>query len=89
MKDSNMASWLLTGFSGILTFIQQNEIMQIISFSVTILSGVVSLAFNIYKWVRKAKKDGKITDEELDELASLVEGGLNPLKDISSKDEDK
>ena len=89
MKDSNFTSWLLTGFSGFLTFIQQNEIMQIISLAVTILSGVVSLAFNLYKWIRKAKKDGKISDEELDELASLVEGGLNPLKDISNKEEEK
>lgn len=88
MKDNNILSWCLTGISGLFTWIQDNEIMQIISLCVTILSGVVSLAFNIYKWVKKAKKDGKITEEEIDELASLVEDGLNPLKDITNKKED-
>lgn len=78
----------ITGIAGnsvavIFTAVQQNQILQTISFILTIISVIITIAFTIYKWYRKAKADGKITPDEIKELH-------DDLKDVlKDKEENK
>ena len=71
-SDNNLVSWVGSGFAGIFTAIQENPVIQTISFILTIVSVLVSLAFNIYKWYKNAKADKRITEDEVDELIEIV-----------------
>lgn len=39
---------------------------------ITILTGLASISFIIYKWYKEAKKDGKIDKEEIKDLIDQV-----------------
>lgn len=73
-SDKNIVGWVASGVAGVFTTIQENPVIQIISFCLTILSVLVSLAYTLWKWYRRAKADKKITEEE-------VEEGLQIIKD--------
>ena len=72
-------------FQSMLTIAQTDEIFRIISLVLTIISAVVVLARNIYKWYLKAKKDGKIDANEGKELIDIVDDGVNNIKDNIKK----
>lgn len=74
---------IINGFQYVLTAIQDNEVLQIIEFIVSILTSIVLIVCRIWKWYRDAKKDGKITKEEIDELANITE------EELKKKDEEK
>lgn len=59
---------------------QTNEVFQRIQIIVAIISGVMAgiyygskFLIKLIKWFKKAKKDGKITIDELDELDNIVD----------------
>ena len=83
MKNNNVLEWVGNSIAVIFTAIQDNQIFQIISFVLTTLSVILTIAFTIYKWYNKAKEDGKITPEEIDELADDLEN----IKKGNNKDE--
>lgn len=56
----------------ILAAIQQNEILQIVEFVLSAILTVALLGYRIWHWVREAKKDGKITDDEIDQLGDII-----------------
>lgn len=68
MKNKEVASYGANILSAIFTGIQTDEIFQIVNLVLTILATIFSISFTIYNWYRKAKEDGKITKEEVDEL---------------------
>lgn len=57
----------------VLTSIQDNPVYQIVGLVLTILSLCVSIIYTIFKWYNEAKKDGKITSEELEKLFEELE----------------
>lgn len=59
------------------TVTQPNQAMQTVNMIITIVVGVVTLAYTIFKWYKKAKEDGKITVDEIKELGE----DLKDLKD--------
>ena len=67
-------------FSAILTAIQTEHVFQIISLVLTCLATTLSILFTIWKWWKKAKADGKITDEEVDELMNEINKDLEKEK---------
>lgn len=72
MKDNNVLAWCgsaVTIFTGAIA----QDIMQIVLLIIGILSGLFSLFVNIWVWYNKAKADGKITKEEVDELKDIVD----------------
>lgn len=82
MKPS---SWLtLTGNAGIyvLAGIQTNEVFQIVELVLAILTSIVLLAYRLWCWYKEAKKDGKITTEEIKEAGEIIQ---NSLEDTTSK----
>ena len=71
-----------TAISAVGTAIQPSEVLQIISLVITIVGGLVTTAFAVYGWWKKASADGKIDKEEVDELEDIVKKGIK-------KDENK
>lgn len=50
-----------------------------ISMIIALISGVLSIAFTVYRWYKSASKDGKITADEVDELVVEVAPIVNDL----------
>lgn len=78
---------LITGTSVCLTntITQSNEVMQYINLSITILVGIVTIAYTIFKWYKKAKEDGQITKDEVEEL---IENVGDSIEDLTNKREE-
>lgn len=73
MKNKELVSWILNGFGVIGTAIQTESIFRIISLILTIIATLLSILISCYTWYKKAKADGKITPEELEELKKKIE----------------
>lgn len=62
------------------TAAQTKAIFQFISLGVTIASVLVSLAFTLYKWYKEAKKDGKITKDEVMQAVEHTAKAVDSIK---------
>lgn len=71
MKD-NALGWIGSAVT-ILTGTLSQDVMQVVLLVIGIISALFSLFVNIYTWWNKAKKDGKITAEEVEELKEIVD----------------
>ena len=87
MKD-NLLDILGIGVQAIFTAVQTDEVLRWISFGITILSALITIAYNIYKWWRKSKEDGKISMNEVDELVDIVKDGSNTLTNTIKEGKD-
>jgi len=67
--------------SYILTFVQTNEIFQVVSFGLSIVTSLIIIGYKIWSWYREAKKDGKITKEEVKNLADDISDDVKELND--------
>ena len=85
-SDKNIVGWVASGVAGIFTTLQENPVIQIISFCLTILSVLVSLAYTLWKWYRKAKADKKITEEEVEEGLKIIKDHTDILPTQKGKD---
>ena len=56
----------------LVTVSQTNEVFQTIQIIISALAGAVALAYTIWRWYRNAKKDGKITEDEVDNLFEQI-----------------
>lgn len=77
MKNNVNMGFLGSATSWICTVVQTNEIFQCVMLVLSILSTLFTLAYTIYKWYNKAKEDGKITKQEIEELTEDVSEVLN------------
>ena len=82
MKNNLNMGFLGSATSWICTIVQTNEIFQCVMLVLSILSTLFTLAYTIYKWYNKAKEDGKITKEEIKELA-------DDISEIVTKEDNK
>ena len=78
-KDT-IFGWVGTGITSVLAVTQTKEVFQIIQLIVAILVGLVTLAYTIYKWYKRASADGKITEEEVDQLVDEVQPVVNGIR---------
>ena len=79
-----------TSMSAVGTGIQTNELLQTISLVITILGGIITIVMALLNWWNKAKKDGKIDKEEIQEGVDILVDGVNELKDkTKDKEEEK
>lgn len=67
------------------TATQENPVLQYINLGITILVGVVTIAYTIFKWYKKAKEDGEITKDEVEEL---IENVGDSIEDLTNKREE-
>lgn len=80
MKDKAfIGSWIGTGLTTLGSVIN-SEVRDIISWIITLIVGLLTIAFTIYTWYKKASADGKITKDEVKELT-------DDLKDIKDKED--
>lgn len=89
MNNENALDALGISFNAILTAAQTNETFRLISLILTILISIVVLARNIYDWWMKAKKDGKIDNDEIHELVDIIDDGIEEIKDKEKKGDEK
>lgn len=90
MKNEVLSGIFGTSLSAIGTIIQTNEMLQTISLVITIIGGIITLIIiPILNWWRKAKKDGKVTKEEIEEGVDIVVDGVNELNDKLDKEKEE
>lgn len=61
-------------------------ICMIVGLLITI---VCSIVIPLIKWWKKAKVDGKITEDEIKEGVEIIENGINELKDKTKEDKEE
>ncbi len=66
---------ITNGSMYLLTLAQTNEVFQLVELILSITMTLFIIGVNIWSWWKKAKKDGKIDEEELEELKNIVEDG--------------
>ena len=67
-----------SSLSAVGTSIQTNEVLQIISLVLTIAGTLITfIVLPLLNWYIKAKKDGKITIEEVKEGVDTLQEGIN------------
>lgn len=78
------------GLQAIFTAIQTDEVLRWISFGFTLLSVILTIAYNIWRWWKKSKEDGKISMKEVDELGDIIKDGsdslTNTIKEVKDND---
>lgn len=84
MNSKDIVAWLGTIVGGTCTGISMatmDKIIVICNLIITIISTLISLAYIIWKWWKKAKKDGKITEDEVDDLMDDIHQINNDKKE--------
>ncbi len=67
-----------SSLSAVGTSIQTNEVLQIISLVLTIVGTLITfIVLPLLNWYIKAKKDGKITIDEVKEGVDTLQEGIN------------
>ena len=61
-------------------------ICMIVGLLITIICSIV---IPFIKWWKKAKADGKITEDEIKEGVEIIENGINELKDKTKEDKEE
>lgn len=81
---------LATCLSAIGTTTQTNNTLQTISLIITIIGGIISMVvLPLLTWYKNAKKDGKITKDEIDEAIDIVQDGTTKIIEETRKDKNK
>ena len=80
MNGKEIGTIIGNGFTYVLAAIQTNELLQYIEFGLSILVTLVLLVYRIWHWYEEAKKDGKITAEEIKQLGDEIEKSKEDLK---------
>ena len=76
-----------TALSAVGTGLQTSEVLQIISLVLTIIGSLITITMAIINGWKKAKADGKITSDEIQEGVKIVQDGLEELKDKTQKED--
>ena len=78
------------GLQAIFTAVQTDEVLRWISFGFTLLSVILTIAYNIWRWWKKSKEDGKISMKEVNELGEIIKDGsdslTNTIKEVKDND---
>ena len=79
--------WVLTA----VTWAENVKVIcQIISLVLSIVISLLIIGAKVIGWWKKAKADGKITKDEIDELGHIMNEGVNDIKEhLDSGEESK
>ena len=82
MKNELIAGGIGTALGAVGTATQTNEVLETISLVITILGALVSFVIvPLINWHRSAKKDGKITLDEIKDASEIAKDGLSQIVD--------
>ena len=59
----------------VLTALQTNEVFQLIELILSVILTSLLIVFRLWKWFKDAKRDGKITSDEIQEAIDIIEDG--------------
>lgn len=79
--------YILDLFALTLAGVQVEEILKWVQLAFGILATLISIAFSLWQWWKRAKQDGKITKEKIQEGIEILHKGEETLKDKSKKGE--
>ena len=85
MHKELVGSVICTAVAGTSTAIQPDVIFQYIQMGLTILATLITIILGLRAWWKDAKKDGKITDEEIKQGVSIINDGVEQIKDKTKK----
>ena len=73
------------------TALQTEEVLRIVSLIITILGAIISMiVLPLLTWYKNAKKDGKITQDEIKEGIDTLQEGIEGVKEtLDDKKGDK
>ena len=70
------------------TSMQTNEVLQMVSLILTIIGTIITIAMALLNWYKQAKKDGKITKDEIKDAVDIISDGIEDIKS-NTKGENK
>ena len=76
MKNTRL-DYILDVVAITLGITQGEELLRYIQLGFGILATLISIAFSIWKWWKKASADGKITKDEIKELSDELKDKLD------------
>ena len=88
MKPNEIISYIANGLTYVVALSQTNEIFQIVELVFAILTSVILLLYRLWKWYNEAKKDGKITREEIKDGIDIIIDGVEDIKKKGDKKDD-
>lgn len=78
----------LNGITYAVPFVEIEYTLKIVSLCCSILLSLIIIGLYLMKWYKKAKADGKITSEELQEGIDIVKQGKEEIENkIKDKEE--
>lgn len=80
MKEARI-DYLFDGICLTTALMSVEQIFQIILLVLGCISSLVSIAYSLYKWLKKAKEDGKITKEEFKEGIDIATNGAKEINE--------
>ena len=87
MKREIISGTIGTILSATGTAMQPNEILEIVSLVITIIGGIITfIIMPIVNWYYRAKKDNKITDDEIKEGIEIITTGIEKISEESKKE---
>ena len=70
--------------------VQPEVLFRYVSLALSILATLISIAFSVWQWWKKAKQDGKITEDEIKEGAKIIQDGTEKIKHtLDDKDKEE
>lgn len=89
MKPRNIFEVVGNAFMYVLTATQTKEVFEIISLCLSIVISLLIITSKIIGWYKEAKKDGKITEDEVQDAIDIIKDGAEDIKDsIDGRKED-
>ena len=87
MKKEFIGGIIGTALSSAGAIADLQQWLTIFSTIITILGGIVTLiVIPLLAWYKKAKADGKITKDEIEEGVNIIKNGVDELKEKDKKD---
>ena len=88
MKTNEIISFIANGVTYVVALSQTNEVFQIVELVFAILTSVILLLYRLWKWYNEAKKDGKITKDEIKDGINIIVDGVNDIKKKGDRKDD-
>lgn len=89
MTNKTLIGLLGSAISSMGLVISTEQLEQIISIICSVIGVIIvivsSIIIPLVQWHKKAKEDGKISKEELEEAQKIVSNGVEEVKDVIDK----
>ena len=89
MKTKTIGGLIGTAISSMGIVISTEQLEQIISIICSVIGVIIviitSIVIPLIQWHKKAKADGVITKDELDEAQQIISNGVSDVKDTLDK----